>query len=434
MRAAPVWLAFAVVHAWTALVGLVVIPAEAFHDLDLYRWWSHLALAEGVWPVLDEPWVYPVGALVPILLPGLATTTSTFGYALGWCVLVTGLNGLAVGALLRRPTARATSQATSRAPGGVAGPTASHGRRAALWWLGFLLLLGPVWMGRLDGVVAPLIVLALLAGLRRPAVAATLLTVGAWIKVAPGALLLPLATAVPRAVRRVVLPAGLVTVVVAGTALALGARDRVASFLTTQGDRGLQTESVAATPWVLASLVRDDVRIELNEPLVTFEVRGPGVTTAAAALDVLLPVTVLAVAVALVLARRRGRGPEAFLPGAVVLLVALVVVNKVGSPQFLAWIGAGVAALVASGLVTPGAGGRAARAVAPVALVAAALTQVVFPWGYLELLAGDAVVAVVLAVRNALLVALLVLAAGRLRAAVGPPADLSAAGSRPRAR
>lgn len=390
-----------------------MVPAEAFHDVDLYRWWAHLALAEGTWPVLDEPWVYPAGALAPVVLPGLATTWSTPGYAVVWCLLVTALDALAVDRLLRRTP---------------------HGRRAAAWWLAFLVLLGPVWLGRLDGVVAPLVVVALAEALRRPAVASALLTVGAWVKVAPGAVLLPLAAAARRPLRHVVVPAALVTVVVAGVALGLGAGERVASFLSAQDGRGLQTESVTATPWVLASVWRDDVTIELHPELVTWEVRGPGAATAAGVLDVLLPVAVLAVAGVLVLARLRGRGVDALVPGAVVLLVLLVVVNKVGSPQFLAWIGAGVAVLVAArppddGDPGPSGAVRALRglgAVPGLALLAAALTQAVFPWGYAALLGGVPALAVVLAVRNVVLVVLLVLAARRLRGAVARDDDAPA--------
>ena len=46
--------------------------------------------------------------------------------------------------------------------------------------------------------------------------------------------------------------------------------------------------------------------------------------------------------------------------------------------------------------------------VAGLALGAAGLTQLVFPWGYLWLLSGDPLVTAVLVARNAVLVALLV--------------------------
>jgi hypothetical protein len=397
-RPATVWTGFALVHAWLTWLGVVVAPASSFHDVDLYRWWMYQGLTDGVWPVLDGAWVYPAGAVLPMLPPALAGTVSTVAYALAWCVLVAVLDAVATTALLL---------------------DGRRGAAATWWWLAFLVALGPVAIGRLDAIVAPLMVLALLLGLRRPRLAATLLTVGAWIKVAPGALLLPLATAARHPVRDVVAPAlAVCTVVVAGVA-AGGGLAHVTSFLGTQTGRGLQVESVTATPWVLASLTRDDVSIRLNETLITWEVTGPGTTTAAGVLDVLLVLAVAVVGGLLWWARTEGRSDAAFLPGALLLLAVLVVVNKVGSPQLLAWLAAPVAVL----LTRPdGVGRRWLRSVAGGVLAAAALTQVVFPWAYLDLLAGSGSVAAVLTARNLLLVTVLVLAVVGLVRVAGPAA------------
>lgn len=363
----------------------MLLPSQAFHDVDLYRWWMYQGLVEGHWPVLDDPSVYPAGAVLPMLLAAVGGVTNP-GYALAWSAMVTALDAVAVAALLRRP-------------GGVA---------AALWWLAFMVLLGPVALGRLDGVVAPLTLLALLAAVgppARPRLAATLLTVGAWVKVAPGALVLPLAAAARRPLRDVVAPAAAVCAVVVAAVVAGGGAPRLLGFLSTQGDRGLQVESVTAS--MLGALHRSGA-IRLNDELVTYEVVGPGTTAAVRVLDVLLPVAVAAVAGLLVLARRRGTAVDALLPGALTLVAVLVVANKVGSPQFLTWF----AAPVAVALATRAA---AVRSAVPVLLlVVAGLTQAVFPWGYLQLLRGDTVLVLVLEARNALLVAVLVLAVVRL--------------------
>lgn len=387
------WAAFGLVHAWLTFLGVVAVPTQAFHDVDLYRWWMYLGLADGHWPVLDDPFVYPAGAVLPMLLPALVAVTNP-GYALAWCVMVTALDVAALAALLRT--------------GRGAVPWAGW------WWTAFLLLLGPVALGRLDAVVAPLVVLALVAarGRGRTATAAVLLTVGAWIKVAPGALLLPLATASRRPVREVVLPAGAVCAVVVGAVTLGGGLSRVADFLTTQGDRGLQVESVAAT--LIGGLHRDDMTIGLNEALITYEVDGPGAATAAGVLDVLLPLAVAAVAVVLLLARRRGTADDAVLPAVLVLVTVLIVANKVGSPQFVTWFTGPVAVLLAVRRRADGGPGAAGQgrwltATALVLLVVAGLTQWVFPWGYLALLSGDALLAAVLTVRNVLLLAVLAL-------------------------
>jgi len=180
-------------------------------------------------------------------------------------------------------------------------------------------------------------------------------------------------------------------------------------------------ESVTATPWVVASLWRDDVVIRLNDVLITWEVVGPGTTTAAAALDMALALAVGLVAGLLWWARTQGRSVAALLPGAFLTLIVLVVVNKVGSPQLLAWLAAPVAVMVGRP-AAPGA--RWLRALATTTLAAAALTQVVFPLGYLRLLNGNESITAILVLRNVLLVALVVLAVvGLLRAARADDSD-----------
>ncbi|GGC07706.1 hypothetical protein GCM10010972_21220 [Cellulomonas carbonis] len=393
-RLAAVWGSFVVVHAVLTVVGVVVVPAEAFWDLDLYRWWAWTVLDGAGAPLLDEPWVYPAGALVPVVAAGAVSTVSTPVYALTWCALVTVLDALVVAALLRRDA-----------------------HRAAWWWLAALLALGPVAVGRLDAVAAALLALGVLAATsERPGRASVLLTAGAWVKVAPGALLLPLAAAARRPWRDVVVPAAVVTGLVVGAVGLAGGGPRVLSFLGAQGERGLQVESVAATPWVVAGAVDGRPAAVLHDELVTYEV--PAGATAASALDVVLPVGVVAVGALLLVARRRGTAVEALVPAVLVLTTWLVVANKVGSPQFMTWVAAAVAVALAS--TRGGDWARRTWVVAALALAAAALTQVVFPWGYPALLAGDLAVTAALAGRNALLVALLVVAAAWLvRVVVG---------------
>ena len=424
------WAAFTAVHGWLALVGVVLVPARAFWDLDLYRYWASLALDDGRWPVLDDAWVYPAGALVPVVAPALTGARTTAGYALGWCVLVTVLDAIAVAVLLR-----AGRRAGRDGPAGPVIPT------GAWWWLAFLAALGPVAMGRLDAVVAPLCVVALVSAARRPVLAATLLTAGAWVKVAPGVLLLPLVATARRPVRTVVLPAAAVCVVVVGAVAAAGGLGRIASFVTEQGQRGLQVESVAATPWVLAAVVDDRVEIGFDRRISTWEVTGPGTTTAVAVLGVVLPLAVAALAVLLLrstAARDDGdadatAATDVLLWGALAATTVLLMTNKVGSPQLIGWLAAPV--VVALTLRRPAAGDGSDpgwRTTGAGVLAIAALTQVVFPWGATAVVTSEPVVTAVLAVRNAGLVVLLVVALRRLtRAAARPPARRARGGRRP---
>ena len=423
-RRVGLWAAFVAVHAWLTLIGVVVNPGGSFYDLVLYRWWAGLVEGGGLGAVLDQGWVYPAGALVPMLVAGIGGTTSTAGYALIWCAMITALDAAALLALVR----------SGRRPG-------------AWWWLAFLFLLGSVAMGRLDAVIAPLMVIALVLATGSPArarAASALLTLGAWIKVAPGALLLPLLAARRRPLRDVVLPAAAVTAAVVLLVWAGGSLRAILGFLGDQGERGLQIEAVGASGWMVARFLTPDVAVAYNDALSTFEIAGPGTASAARILDVALVLTVAAIGLVVVLARRRGVAEQMLLPAALAISTALFVTDKVGSPQYLTWIAAPIAVSLSSS-VLPAApdlrddlrqAATAWRAMpswlasaSALGLVMAGLTQAIFPLGYSDLLGagstmGAWAMTAVLVLRNALLVTLLAVALLEMRAVLRGSAEL----------
>lgn len=384
---ALLWAAFGAVHVWLALLGLVLRP-ESTWDVELYRRWVEAGVQSGSWPVLDVPWVYPFGALLPLGAAAPAAT-SPGAYAVAWFLLLTLLDAGALAVLVR---------------------LAPHGRVGAWWWLAALVALGPVSLGRLDGVVVPLTVVALVHAVRRPGLAAALLTVGAWIKVAPGAVVLALAASARRPWRTVVLPAALVSAVIVGLALAGGAGGRVTSFLSAQGSRGLQIESVAATPYSLARWFGTGIWADHDTVLNTYQVAGADTGLLRLVLDVVLVVGVAAVTWLARRAVRAGADRGAvLLTAALALQLTLIVANKVGSPQFVAWLVAPVTvALARDGWAPPW------RLPALGVLLVAALTQWVFPLDYTAFLWAQGPVVVAAALRNVLLVVLLVQAVAAL--------------------
>jgi hypothetical protein len=188
--------------------------------------------------------------------------------------------------------------------------------------------------------------------------------------------------------------------------VALGGWGRLFSPLTYQADRGLQIESVLATPAMLGWLSDPGRWTVAYAASRAYEVTGPGVATLLSLSSLLTVVYVVALAVAwwrLWVLRDRVRG-------ATVLWVALaavtgfVVVGKVLSPQYLLWL----APLAAAGLTVEDH--RRLRWWTAGLLVAMGLTQVVFPsnYGQITLLGDRAWLPVTaLALRNALLVVLL---------------------------
>ncbi len=403
-RHGALWSAFLAVHLWNAVMGVAIVGDRAFGDLELYRHWAGLGLHRGIWPTLQYPrstrWARGADGRRRGRRrrePGrVRDRVVRDGH---------GLDAAALALLLRRP----------------------RGMAGGWWWTAFLLLLGPVALGRLDAVVVPMVLVALLWALDRPVVASLLLTAGAWIKVAPGALLWPLFAAARRPWRHVLLPAVALTGLVVMTVRVLGRSDFLMTFLTDQSGRGLQLEAVGATPWLLAALVTHSVRRVDNLVLNDWELHGAGTQVAGQVLGVLFVLAVVAAA-GLVWWHRellgdrlrsdRAAGAELVVRGALLMTLTMIVFDKVGSPQYMTWLAAPIAAALGLGL--PGW-----RRTARWALVVAGVTQAVFPWLYPAITRGDATGTVVLAVRNVLLVVLLVWTAralalgGRVRADTG---------------
>nr|WP_277210998.1 glycosyltransferase 87 family protein [Isoptericola croceus] len=384
---------------WLLALAFVVVHARLVHeainwqytiygDVTLYEWWARHGIDTGQWPVLDYAWVYPAGALAPVVAPSLVTD-DLLGYEILWTAMIVALNAAAV-VLLVRSTPRGTL--------------------GAWWWLLFLLGLGPIFLGRLDGVVAPMILAALVLARRHPRIATAVATAGAWIKIAPGAVVVAIA-ATRRSwrdlSRAVVVPGAIVSAVVVGLALAGGAGTRALSVFGEQGARTLQAESVAGSWFSVARWWDPGVAIDYNNEIFTYEFQGDAARTVADALDWLLPLVVVALAVLTLWAARRHpeRAYEILLLSAAAQLVALIVFNKVGSPQFVAWIGPPVAVALAT---LPA--GRALRAWWPPALgivLVAYGTYLVYPVAYGPFLEGATWMIVVEALRNLALVVLM---------------------------
>lgn len=378
------WAGFVLVHLVLGLLALYA-PGQPLGDVtSVYRFWIvDYAFAGFGWVGIDTVWVYPIVAILPMI------AAAAFGpdfYASTWLSLVMAIDAVAFAVLVRQ----------SRRLGAPA---------AGWWWLGFLLALGPVAVGRIDSITVPLAMVGMLVLATRPALAGALLAVAAWIKVWPAALVAAALVAVRRRVR-VLLGAVAVTLLVLVVALSLGAGSNVLSFITQQTGRGLQIEAVIATPWMWdATLGPGHSRVYYDTSILTFQLQGAGVTTAAALATPLLAATALALLGLGALAIHRGRTAGEVLPPLVLALtVALIVFNKVGSPQFVTWL----AVPIVYGLLSGGGGDRSFRVPAVLGLVIAALTQAFYPYLYSQLLGTPQLVMVtVLSVRNVLYVALL---------------------------
>lgn len=295
----------------------------------------------------------------------------------------------------------------------------SGGRRhdvAIDFWIAFVFLIGPLSYERFDIIPAVLAGGALLAARSRPWIAGALTGLGAAIKLWP-ALLIPALLAdkerrKPTAVGFVAVGFGLALL-----SLVTGGITRLFSPLTWQSGRGLQIESVWASPLMLLRMVDPGRwRVDISK-FQAYEIFGSGVAFWQTVSDV---VTVAGLVLIVLLWVRAFRMPGGVTPIAVALVVlatiaVVIITNKTLSPQYLLWVGGPVAALLLlrDAAATPELRRWIVR-VGVAGLVLAGLTQLVYPLLYDGLIARGThtrlvVATVVTSLRNVCLLAFTVL-------------------------
>lgn len=373
-------LGFLGLHAvFLATLLPTILTGRVLGDLPLYREWAELGLGNGFWPGLDVAWVYPIGALLPIVFADLA---GPLLYQLLWFLMTATLNAAAVGAL--------TDWGRRRS-----------GYKSAWYWLLCSFLLSPVGLLRLEGITAPLVIVGLVLLARRPVIAAFLLTLATWIKVWPAAVFLAVVTVSPRKLT-VVLTGAALSAGVAASVWLLDAAQFLTGFVTEQTNRALQLEAPVTTPWVwLATLGQRDTVIYENLAIATREVSGPGASLVASLMTPVMFGAIAAIFVLMVIAQRRqADASQLLLLGSLALVGAFIVFNKVGSPQYMLWL----VPIVAVGV---GSSWSVWRVPAMLMLTISLLTTLIFPIFYLPLIDGDLFSLLLLTARNALLIVLL---------------------------
>ena len=350
-------------------------------DVGLYQAWYTCCFSHGMLPVVDPRWQYPPGAALVFWLPGRLPGS----YVDNFMFLAIGCD-LAITVMLCLPARRG---------GSLAG---------AWYWVCGVPLLGPVIVGRFDVVPVALSVAALCVT-GRGGVRGALIGAGAAVKVWPVALLAGMA---PGQQRRGVAAA----VAVFAAVCAIGAIGTV-SFLAHASARGIEIESVAATPFMIwrqagwpGTVAYQFGAYQLSGPHIALaqDATGLGLVLAAAAV----------IGWRLLIARGRARWrPEFAADAPLAATLLFLVVSPVLSPQYLLWVIGLAAACLATGQTTQ-------RPVALAVLAAAGLTQLIFPIGWHSLLYGSDAVAGILAARNVLLVVAAALSCWRILSATSP--------------
>ena len=369
------------VHLWALTASKLFPDAISFGDLSLYDYWAYqVDQGTGVYGLATE-WVYPALAFLPIWLAG---AINLFSYEISWLLLVFALNTAAALLLVTPPkTAKIFS-----------------GTESSWTLLAALFALAPVAVSRIDSVSAALALFGLVAiSKNSQGIASALFTVAGWIKIWPIALFAALVSAFQNKLR-----AFLVATAISASVIAVGllvGGTKVFSFVFQQQDRGIQIESVMATPWMWLAKF-GSANLFFDEVVLTNQVSGVFVEELAAVSNLIL-FGALAITVLLAI-RAVSSGAdrnEVFALAGLTGVLDLIVFNKVGSPQFMLWVSVPLVALVYFKV-------KGARAALVMGAAILFLTQLVYPVFYIGLLSLETMPLVLLTLRNALLVALLV--------------------------
>lgn len=386
-RPRALWLTFGLLHLLIlGLLSPLIFSGQVLSDIGYYRAWAFEGIQSGIWQGITQAWVYPVGALLPILL---SAVFGHFLYQLAWFLIFAALNFMAVRALTKSGT--------------------GNGYFAAYWWLAGTAILGAVAVGRIDGLTAPMVITALLIVAARPYLAAALLSLATWIKVWPAAVLFAVIVASKHRLK-VILSGVVVTAVIVAVVAAGGGLQYLLGFLNAQGGRGMQLEAPFTTPGLWQAILHlGDTYVFEDIVINTREVRGGMSEAIGAVMNPLLALAAVVILVLLLWALRRGADVQQLIvAGSLALVASFIVFNKVGSPQFQLWL----VAIVAVGLYINRSGWRFPGYLM---LAIAALTTLVYPIFYVQLYELSPVIAVFLTLRN---IGLLILLAWAIREVV----------------
>ena len=369
------------VHLWALTASKLFPDAISFGDLSLYDYWAYqVDNGTGVYGLVTE-WVYPALAFVPIWIAGALNLVS---YEVSWLVVVFVLNTAAV-LLLVRPAKNGRM---------------FSGTNASWAFLSALLFLGPVAVSRIDSVSAALAILGLVAIKRNSTgIAAALFTIAGWIKIWPVALFAAMIAVFKKRLQAIIV-ATIISASIIGIGLLAGGT-KVFGFVLQQQERGIQIESVIATPWMWLAKF-GSANIFFDDSILTNQVSGPLVQELASVSNYLLFIALAITVLLAIRAVRAGRNrTQVFALAALTGVLDLIVFNKVGSPQFMIWLAVPLVTLVYFGITKS----KVALAMGAAILL---LTQLVYPVFYIELLGLETMPLGLLTLRNLLLVALLI--------------------------
>jgi hypothetical protein len=330
-------------------------------DVDLYNFWAK-GLVKGIFPIDDQMWQYPPLAGVVFAIPQWLFGNALTGFIIFMIIfdllilitlLITGLNRF-----------KLNSSSTS-----------INGLSGAWFWILWPILMGPLVLTRFDVVPTFFALLALIVLSNRkirPYLSGFLLGIGALVKLWP----MLLFVIYPKNTIKKVSTSFVSTIVLVILFMSTWSVG-FTNFLNNQTSRGLQVESIAATPFVLAKLFGANVEYPFRYG--SLEVQA----IYANQIGFLLNLFTLIVFMTLFILNYQNKLNNLNLfDKALVIVIISIALSRVFSPQFWVWIG-GLAALALINKETK------LKKVIVLLSISAFITQLIYPGQYVQLLSGD---------------------------------------------
>jgi hypothetical protein len=393
-----VLLALAIVaNLWLVFVGNSGVGTPMGDLYFAYQPWANQVMQQNLLLGISVPWVYPYPALVPMLLANLAWP----GHLAD--VWLAGYAGLMLATLSAFVLYKPTDAAALK-------------RRylAAYTWVGLTVALGPVAISRIDSISVLLAMMGALAIVTGSRVGATaFFTFASWLKIWPIAMFVAIASHSKNWLKPVQIGAA-ISAGILFVGVVIGGNGALLSFVTGQTSRGIQIESPVATPWLIAAaLGAIDAGNFYNQKLMTFEAFGPGTSETAFWLGPIQAGALLITIALGFLANRKAVTQVAqnnvIVWTAFTATLDLIFFNKVGSPQFMAWLAVPVVLGILLGV-------ERWRLATGLVFAMSLVTWLIYPAIYGGILGADLGPTMILVFRNLLELAALVYANYRLNA------------------
>ena len=330
-------------------------------DVDLYNFWAK-GLVKGIFPIDDPMWQYPPLAGVVFAIPQWI-----FGNALtGFIIFMIIFDLLILIALLMTGLNRFKFNPSSTSLNGLSG---------AWFWILWPILMGPLALTRFDVVPTFFALLALIVlshKKMRPYFSGFLLGIGALVKLWPMLLFViyPKNALIKVSTSFV---STLVLMILFMSTWSVG----FTNFLNNQTSRGLQVESIAATPFVLAKLFGANVEYPFRYG--SLEVQALYANQIGFLLNLF---TFIVFMILLILNFQNKLNYLNLFDKALVIVMISIALSRVFSPQFWVWIG-GLSALALINKETK------LKKVIVLLSISAFLTQLLYPGQYVQLLSGE---------------------------------------------